>query len=87
MAQLIPLAEWARGPNGFRYPPTAVTLGVYAKTGQIYPPPVKQGRRWVVDENARFIGLTARPEVSGNLSRHARVLLEKAVYGGPSKTT
>lgn len=87
MAQLIPLCEWARGPNGFRYPPTAATLSVYAKTGQIYPPPVKQGRRWVVDENARFIGLTARPDVSTNLSRPARVLLEKAIHGGPPTTT
>lgn len=87
MTQLIPICEWARGPNGFRYPPTAVTLSVYAKTGQIFPHPIKQGRRWVVDENAKFVGLQARPDVSANLSRHARALLEKVIYGGPSKTT
>ncbi|MDU4095493.1 MAG: excisionase, partial [Pantoea sp.] len=52
MGQLIPIKEWATGPNGFRYPPKPVTLNTYAKTGQIYPQPIKQGRCWVVDEHA-----------------------------------
>ena len=87
MGQLIPIKEWATGPNGFRYPPKPVTLNAYAKTGQIYPQPIKQGRCWVVDENAKFIGVQAKPDVSTNISRPARALLEKALHGSsPQKT-
>lgn len=87
MAQLIPLVEWARGPNGFRYPPGAVTLSIYARTGQICPPPVKQGKRWLVVEHATFVGLQARADAPSNLSRSARALLEKVINGSPAKTS
>jgi hypothetical protein len=87
MAQLIPIKEWANGPNGFKYPPNPVTLSVYAKTGQIYPPAIKQGRRWVVEENAKFIGIQAHPDISSNVSRPARALLEKVINGSSPKTS
>ncbi|QQN35657.1 hypothetical protein JHW33_03155 [Rahnella aceris] len=84
MGQLVSLAEWAAGPNGFKEPPCKATLHRIAKTRQTYPPAVKQGRRWVVDEEARFIGMVERVEISNHLPAGARTLVEKALNG--SKT-
>lgn len=84
MGQLVSLSEWAAGPNGFKEPPCKATLHRIAKTRQTYPPAVKQGRRWVVDEEARFVGMVERVEISNHLPAGARTLVEKALNG--SKT-
>ena len=55
----ITIQEWAQ--NNFSIQVSNTTLSVYAKTGQIYPPPVKFAGRWMVDENAKYVGLTEVP--------------------------
>lgn len=84
MGQLVSLTIWAAGPNGFKEPPGRAALHRIAKTKQTYPPAVKQGRRWVVDEEARFVGMVDRVEISNHLPASARTLVEKALNG--SKT-
>jgi hypothetical protein len=60
----IPLSEWA-GRN-FSPTPCATTLCKWAKSGAITPKPFKL-RKWMVDENARFVGEQAIP-VSGRVA-------------------
>lgn len=84
MGQLVSLTDWAAGPNGFKDPPGRAALHRIAKTKQTYPPAVKQGRRWVVDEEARFVGVIDRVEIPSHLPPAARSLVEKALNG--SKT-
>ena len=55
----ITIQEWAQ--NNFSIQVSNTTLSVYAKTGQIYPSPVKFAGRWMVDENAKYVGLTEVP--------------------------
>lgn len=81
MGQLVSLSDWASGPNGFKEPPGMAALHRIAKTKQTYPPAVKQGRRWVVDEEAKFIGMVGRVEISNHLPPSARSLVEKALNG------
>ncbi len=82
MGQLVLLSEWAAGPNGFRHPPKTATLNRIAKTRQTFPAAVKVGHRWMIDEEARFIGLVGKTEISSNLSPEARRLVERGVKGG-----
>ena len=87
MGQLVAINEWASGPNGFKEPISRAALHKIAKTRQTYPPALKQGRRWVVDEDARFIGLVGRVEITQGISDQARQLVEKALNGCPSQKT
>ncbi|MEB6387761.1 excisionase [Kluyvera ascorbata] len=87
MGQLVTLDEWASGPNGFKYKLSKSALNKIAKTKQTYPPAIKQGRRWVVDEDARFIGMVGNVDIAPSLSDKARHLVEKAINGSsPQKT-
>ena len=87
MGQLVTLHEWASGPNGFKYPSSNSALNKIAKTKQTYPPALKQGRRWVIDEDARFVGMVGSVDISTSLSDKARQLVEKAINGSsPQKT-
>jgi hypothetical protein len=54
------------------------------KTGPIHPPATKDGRRWVVDEDAIFIGCVGKPKVSQNLPEAAKNFVEKVVNGRTS---
>lgn len=83
MGQLVTLHEWASGPNGFKYPLSNSALNKIAKTKQTFPPALKQGRRWVIDEDARFIGMVSNVDISSSLSLSdkARQLVEKAING------
>lgn len=48
---------------------------------------LKQGRRWVIDEDARFVGMVGSVDISSSLSDKARQLVEKAINGSsPQKT-
>ncbi|MCL8123666.1 hypothetical protein M8309_09540 [Enterobacter hormaechei] len=61
--------------------------GAGQKTKQTYPPALKQGRRWVIDEDARFVGMVGSVDISSSLSDKARQLVEKAINGSsPQKT-
>lgn len=82
MGQLVLLSEWASGPNGFRHPPKTATLHRIAKTRQTFPAAVKVGHRWMIDEDARFIGLIGGTEIPNDLSPEARKLVEKGIRSG-----
>lgn len=81
MGQLVTINDWASGPNGFKEPISRVALHKIAKTKQTYPPAIKQGRRWVVDEDARFIGMVGKIDISSGISDTARQLVEKTLNG------
>lgn len=87
MGQLVTIYDWASGPNGFKYPVSKATLNKIAKTKQTYPAAIKQGRRWVIDEDARFIGIVGDVDISTSLSDKARHLVEKAFYGSSTQKT
>ncbi|WP_375058366.1 excisionase [Zobellella sp. DQSA1] len=55
----IPIKEWAR--RHFQLNVSSTTLSTYAKSGQISPAPIKFGGKWMVDENARFVGICPAP--------------------------
>ncbi|XTZ40268.1 excisionase [Salmonella enterica] len=63
MARRILLSEWAKEEFGDPVP-GITTLNKYAKNGMISPPPVKVGRSWRVDVNARFVGMTVKPVIN-----------------------
>ncbi|TKV08235.1 hypothetical protein FDX19_15470 [Citrobacter sp. wls619] len=77
------MTEWAKAH--FKEPPCAATLRVIAKTRQTYPPAIKQGRRWLIDETAQFVGLIAPIKVSSGIDKNARALVERVLNG--SSTT
>ncbi|HDT6598814.1 TPA: hypothetical protein QFT68_004819 [Raoultella ornithinolytica] len=81
MGQLVTIYEWASGPNGFKAPVSKAALNKIAKTKQTYPAAIKQGSRWVVDEEARFIGMVGNVDISSSISGKARQLVEKALNG------
>ncbi|MEG3135497.1 excisionase [Rouxiella sp. T17] len=65
MARTLTLTEWA--VEEFSLPiPGMATLLKYAQSGMIFPPPFKAGRRWRVDQTARFIGMTDKPVIKKN---------------------
>ena len=87
MGQLVTIDDWASGPNGFKEPISRTALRQIAKTKQTYPAAIKHGRRWVVDEDARFIGMLGKAHISSDISDPARILVEKALNGcSPKKT-
>lgn len=85
MGQLVTIYDWASGPNGFKQPVSKSALNKIAKTKQTYPPAIKQGKRWVVDEDARFIGMVGNVDISSSISGKARQLVEKALNGCTSQ--
>lgn len=71
MARLKTLYEWAIEEFGDSAPCMA-TLHKYAKNNMIYPPALKAGRHWMVEANARYIGMVKpliRPTDSPLLKR------------------
>ncbi|MCL8167237.1 excisionase [Enterobacter kobei] len=85
MGQLVSLEDWASGPNGFKQPPSRAALHKIAKTGQTIPRALKQGRRWVIDEEAKFIGMLASPALPPRMPKAVKTLMEKVING--SQTT
>lgn len=81
MGRHIPIRDWATGPNGFGYRLSSNALNLIAKTRQTYPAAIKQGRIWVVDEDARFIGMVTKTEIPRNIPDKARALMEKTLNG------
>ncbi|MGQ3662618.1 excisionase [Citrobacter braakii] len=84
MARTVLIQDWAKGPNGFGYPQNKRKLVTFAKTNQISPPAMKDGGKWVVYEDAKFIGVRGRQKISDELSDDAKKLVERALNG---KTT
>ncbi|HID8898867.1 TPA: excisionase [Enterobacter hormaechei] len=85
MGQLVSLEDWASGPNGFKQPPSRASLHRIAKTGQTIARALKQSRRWVIDEEAKFIGLLASPVLPPRMPKAVKTLIERVING--SQTT
>jgi len=89
VGQLILFSEWARGPNGFNpsVMPCPAVLNRMAKTKQTFPAAIKMGRRWVVDEEAKFIGIPMGVTIPENIPESAKELIRRATNGGQTKET
>lgn len=74
MARLLPLDVWADEEFG-NAKPSPQTLKKYAKHNMISPPAVRVGRRWMVEANARYVGMLAKPKINGKISPLARRIL------------
>lgn len=77
MARLVSLKEWAIYEFGDLSPGKA-TLNKYAKNGMISPLPVKVGRSWMVEKNARYVGLLT-PLISPSDSLKLKKILSDTV--------
>ncbi|QZN97826.1 excisionase [Symbiopectobacterium purcellii] len=65
MSRMISLIEWAQAEFGEMAPSERV-LKKYAKGRMIAPPAIKVGRLWMVDREARFVGILAEPRIPTN---------------------
>jgi predicted site-specific integrase-resolvase len=55
------LDEWLK--REFCPPPAIRTARLWIRQGKIYPPPVKVGRSYYVEENATFADCRTRPRL------------------------
>lgn len=62
----ILLSQWAK--ENFKPAPSTRQLRELTKTGQIKPAPVKVGRSWYVDENAKLEPVVTDTPKSFNLA-------------------
>ena len=53
MSMLVSLEEWAK--LNVSFPISKATLTAWAKSGRLFPKPVKMGRRWAVKSDAQYI--------------------------------
>ncbi|WP_421550900.1 excisionase [Kluyvera intermedia] len=58
MSRMLSLIDWAQEEFGEQAPSERV-LKKYAKGKMIAPPAVKVGRNWMVDRDARYVGMIA----------------------------
>ncbi|AGH74065.1 excisionase [Edwardsiella piscicida] len=63
MARMVSLKEWAEDEFG-SLAPSLHTLTKYAKGHMMAPPARKVGRKWMIDREARFIGILAEPKIA-----------------------
>ncbi|GKV88465.1 MULTISPECIES: excisionase [Pectobacterium] len=63
MARMLLLKVWAIDEFGDEKPSNN-TLYHYAKHNMISPPPKKVGRKWMVEQDARFIGMISEPTIN-----------------------
>ena len=74
MSRMVSLLEWAKDEFGSEAPSERV-LKKYAKGQMIAPPPMRVGRRWMVDKEARFIGVVAEPQLPINVNPKLRRII------------
>jgi hypothetical protein len=86
MAKVVPIEEWAAGPNGFGYPKERKELLKIARSGQIAPPAMKDGKRTVVYEDTKFIGKRKTAKISNHLPDEAKAYVERALNGKTPRT-
>jgi hypothetical protein len=65
MSRMMSLIDWAKDEFGDQAPSERV-LKKYAKGKMIAPPAVKVGRNWMVDREARYVGMIAAPALPAN---------------------
>ncbi|AXD29431.1 excisionase [Salmonella enterica subsp. houtenae] len=75
MARMVSLEEWAEEEFG-ELAPSLRTLKKYAKGNMMAPPARKVGREWMIDFEARFIGVLAEPRISPNANPKLRRIIE-----------
>lgn len=71
---MIPLDDWAKDEFGALAPSERV-LKKYAKANMIAPPAVRVGRCWMVDREARFVGIAAEPKLPKNANPKLRRII------------
>ena len=67
MSRMIPLLDWAKEEFGEQAPSERI-LKKYAKGKMMVPPAIKVGRCWMVDRNARFVGMLVEPKIPTSAS-------------------
>ncbi|WP_145517528.1 excisionase [Yersinia mollaretii] len=75
MARMVSLEDWARDEFGDKAP-SPRTLKHYAKGKMMAPPAVKVGKEWMIDRDARFIGILAVPKIAPNANPRLRRIIE-----------
>ncbi|WP_032116468.1 excisionase [Candidatus Arsenophonus nilaparvatae] len=76
MSRMINLEEWAKLEFGENAPSERI-LKKYAKAKMISPPAIKVGRKWMVDHEARYIGIVAKPQLAKNYNEKLqRIILD-----------
>lgn len=65
----ITLEEWAK--LHYSIPISHGTLGKWRRQGQIYPPPERVNRSWMVPPNAERLVGQSLPDIAGKLRRAA----------------
>jgi len=63
-AEYITIQDWCSLKFGFV--PSPGTLACYRKNHQIYPQPVRFGRKYMCRRDAEFVSLSTMPTVSAN---------------------
>jgi hypothetical protein len=86
MTKTVLIEDWAVGPNGLDYPKTKKQLAHLAKTNQIYPPAMRDGWKWVVYEDAKFVGIQGGHKISKNIPEAARAIVERTLNGKTTRT-
>jgi hypothetical protein len=72
---MIPLIDWAKEEFGADAPSERV-LKKYAKGRMMVPPAIRVGRCWMVDREARFVGVVATPQIPTNANPRLRRIIE-----------
>ncbi|WP_312120311.1 excisionase [Kosakonia cowanii] len=75
MSRMIPLIDWAKEEFGADAPSERV-LKKYAKGRMMVPPAIRVGRCWMVDREARFVGVVATPQIPTNANPRLRRIIE-----------
>ncbi|VXB23315.1 conserved hypothetical protein [Burkholderia sp. 8Y] len=63
----VRLDEWLK--RQFEPTPAIRTARLWIRDGKIYPPPMKVGRAYYVDENATFQDRQVRPSLASRIPR------------------
>jgi cell division inhibitor SulA len=72
---MVSLEEWAVDEFG-SLAPSLRTLQRYARGHMMAPPAQKVGREWMIDREARFIGVLAQPKIAPNANPKLRRIIE-----------
>lgn len=74
-ARTLKLEEWGLLEFGDACP-SVRTLRAYAKAKMMAPPAIKVGRSWVIDRDARFVGLLASYQLKPTANPRLRRIIE-----------
>ncbi|KAF6592560.1 excisionase [Cronobacter sp. EKM101R] len=75
MARMVSLEVWAKEEFG-NLAPSLRTLKKYAKGHMMAPPAIKVGKEWMIDREARFIGMLAESKITPTANPKLRRIIE-----------